>query len=136
MGQIKEPIPVVVLLAVTSRHPTAFQWARQQSEAHWGAVELESCVFSFDQTQYYASTMGVGLKKQFFAFRDLMDPAGLSRLKIQTNDWESAYQTEASCRKRDRSISIPATSVKESSCWRRPRITLTESTCRRGSTPR
>jgi hypothetical protein len=97
MGQIKEPIPVVVLLAVTSRHPAAFQWARHQSETHWGAVELESRLFSFDQTQYYESTMGIGLKKQFLAFQDLIDPAGLSRLKIQTNDWESAYQSQVNC---------------------------------------
>ena len=92
MGEIKPPIPVVIVLAVTSGYPSALDWARRQAETAWGPVELQSDLFLFDKTRYYESTMGTQLKKQFFAFRELVDPGRLGSLKIQTNRWEAAYQ--------------------------------------------
>ena len=51
MGEIKTPIPVVLLLAATSRYPAALAWARKQAEANWGPPQLQSETFVFDQTQ-------------------------------------------------------------------------------------
>lgn len=91
MGQINAPEPVLLILAAFSRHDAAFDWAMEQSAETWGPIALRSPRFEFLETDYYESTMGPGLKKQFWAFETLIDPAHLSQRKQQTNGWEAAY---------------------------------------------
>lgn len=79
------------MLAAFSRHEQALQWAREKTEAAWGAVALASPAFEFTETKYYENTMGRGLRKQFFVYQRLMDPARLIELKLQTNQWEIEY---------------------------------------------
>lgn len=80
--------PVLLITAVFSRHPQAFDWARECCERHWGPVALASERFAFVETPYYEKTMGPGLEKMFLAFQELIDPARLAALKHQSNDWE------------------------------------------------
>jgi hypothetical protein len=54
-------------------------------------MALASETFDFRETSYYDASMGVGLWKQFFAFKCLIDPEQLVELKLQTNDWEAEY---------------------------------------------
>src|SRR5947208_813926 len=91
MGQANPTSPVLLLLAAFSRHEAALHWAREKTEAAWGAVALASPAFEFTETEYYENTMGRGLKKQFFIYQRLMDPAQLIELKLQTNQWETEY---------------------------------------------
>ena len=91
-GRDPRAIPVVLLLASSSRYPAALGWTRAQAQAAWGRLQLESSPFDFDQTRYYQPTMGDGLQKQLLAFAQLIDPACLSQLKAQTNAWEATYQ--------------------------------------------
>jgi hypothetical protein len=95
MGQIRPHYPVVLLLAAFSRHEAALDWARQQASRCWGSVQLASDVFDFDNTGYYQSSMGTGLKKVLLAFADLVDPAMLADVKLQTNAWESLYRQQS-----------------------------------------
>lgn len=78
-------------MAVISRHPAALEWAADMATKEHGPIALVSDAFDFTETNYYAATMGVGLKKQFFAFERLIDPAALADIKGQTNEWEAAY---------------------------------------------
>ncbi len=94
MGAITEPRPVLLLLAVFSRHDAALDWARQTAEANWGPIALTSEVFSFDDTTYYEKTMGTDLKKVFFAFERLIAPPLLIDVKLRTNDFEEQYRAE------------------------------------------
>jgi hypothetical protein len=91
MGQPAEPSPVLPLLAAFSRYDEALAWARGRAVAAWGPLALESRPFEFDQTSYYDPTMGRGLRKVFFAFAGLADPAGLADWKLATNAWETEY---------------------------------------------
>jgi hypothetical protein len=52
-------------------------------------------LFDHRETNYYEATMGANLKKTFFAFQTLVDPAELPQWKMQTNDWEIIYQQQA-----------------------------------------
>ncbi len=88
MGQVHLPRPVLLLVAVFSRHREAIAQARALLEGRFGPVALQSEQFPFDQTDYYTASMGSGLKKQFFAFRELIDPGTLPQIKLQTNRWE------------------------------------------------
>jgi len=91
MGEIFNPAPVLLILAASSRYAEAIEWARQRGAERYGCIALASNAFDFTETDYYTATMGSGLKKQFFAFERLIDPAALADIKRQTNDWEAEY---------------------------------------------
>jgi Domain of unknown function (DUF4416) len=91
MGQPTPHSPAMLLLAAFSRYDEALQWAMQQAEQRWGAIELPSPAFEFSETEYYTSTMGPALKKMFFAFQQPFDPADLVNVKLLTNTWEDEY---------------------------------------------
>jgi len=91
MGELRNPDLALLILAVTSGHGEALSWSRERSEQRFGPVALASDAFDFTETDYYATTMGVGLKKLFFAIESPIDPANLAAIKRQTNDWEAEY---------------------------------------------
>lgn len=91
MGTLSEPTPVMMFLAAFSRFPEALEWAKERACEKLGPIALESDVFLFDDTDYYEPTMGADLKKVFWAFERLADPACLAELKRQTNAWEETY---------------------------------------------
>lgn len=91
MGQIFVPAPVVLIIAASSRHDAALEWARNRGAESFGPIALSSEPFDFTETDYYTATMGAGLKKQFLAFERLIDSVALAGIKRQTNDWEADY---------------------------------------------
>ncbi|MEX0611479.1 MAG: DUF4416 family protein [Pirellulales bacterium] len=91
MGGIHDPARVLFVIAVSSRHGAALEWARQRCVEHYGPVSLASAAFDFIVTDYYTATMGSELKKQFFAFERPLDPAALASIKCATNQWEAEY---------------------------------------------
>jgi hypothetical protein len=94
MGEIRAHLPVLGFLAAFSRHNEALAWARATAAAAWGPVELESPQMAFEETRFYESTMGPGLRKVLLAFERLIDPAELVPRKHQTNAWEEQYARE------------------------------------------
>jgi hypothetical protein len=95
MGEPTPPEPALRLMAVFSRHSAALDWARETAIAAWGPIALESPVFDFAETDYYQASMGTGLRKVFFAFEPLYDPAEMVETKLQTNRWEQEYARAA-----------------------------------------
>lgn len=91
MGDVNRPSPVLLLLAAFSRYDEALAWARDRARHAWGAIELESSLLEFSETDYYEATMGRDLKKVFFACSGLVDPGGLVDIKLATNQWEQEY---------------------------------------------
>ncbi len=65
-----------------------FQAARAPLENLFGPIELESPLYPFEKTEYYTASMGPMLKRQFFTFRKLRDPADLADWKLATNRME------------------------------------------------
>jgi Domain of unknown function (DUF4416) len=91
LGAISNPTPVLLIVAAVSRHDATLEWARLRIEAMCGPLALASPAFEFTETDYYAATMGTGLKKQFLAVDQLVDPACLAEIKRLTNEWEAEY---------------------------------------------
>jgi Domain of unknown function (DUF4416) len=91
MGAISGPTPVLLIVAVTSRHQIALEWARRRIEAIFGPLAFASPAFDFTETDYYTATMGTGLKKQFFAIDAPLDSGRIAEIKRQTNQWEAEY---------------------------------------------
>lgn len=90
MGQARQHVPVLRLVAVFSRHEAAFTWAHEQLSRVWGPVVLTSPRFPFEQTAYYEPTMGPGLQKQFWAYEQLAAPEELPDWKLLCNRLEAA----------------------------------------------
>jgi hypothetical protein len=91
VGQIQQPSSVLLLIAACSRHDAALDWARERALRLYGPTIFSSPPFDFTETDYYAATMGAGLKKQFLAFERLIDSAALAGIKRETNDYEVEY---------------------------------------------
>ncbi len=91
MGDIREPKSVLLLIAVCSRYDDALAWAEQRAAQQFGALFAKSEPFAFVETDYYQSTMGANLKKQFLTFAPLIDPGELAEVKCLTNQWECEY---------------------------------------------
>jgi hypothetical protein len=92
MGRAEPPAGVLPLLAVISRHESAFVWAAARFVERFGPLALASLKFTFDQTDYYTPTMGRELRKQFLAPQKLRDPGELSGWKLLTNQWEEEFR--------------------------------------------
>lgn len=91
MGEINDPKPVLLLIAVSSRYDEALAWSEQSSVKSYGPIRLKSDAFEFSETDYYAESMGTELKKQFLVFDTLIDPAELPQIKHATNQLEADY---------------------------------------------
>ena len=95
MGEIRRQRPVLLIAAVSSRHESAIDsWTREIASQSWGNIALESEMFDFEETRFYAASMGENLKKKIFAFADLIDPAQIADTKILSNQWEIDFAHE------------------------------------------
>jgi hypothetical protein len=88
MAEPRSQKPVLLVVAAFSRHADALAWGRDRLAEHYGPVGLASPLFAFHHTDYYQSSMGAELRKQFFAFQNLVAPDCLPDLKLHTNPLE------------------------------------------------
>ncbi len=97
MGNPQPPHQVLLVMAAFSRHAEGLAWAKETAERHLGPVALTSPNFDFNQTDYYTVSMGTNLKKVFYAFETLVDPAELPKVKRMANGWEDEYGRMGTC---------------------------------------
>lgn len=95
MGQSLLPAPVLLVVAAFSRHEEALRWTEEKLTAHFGPIDRRSPDFDFHQTRYYESSMGLGLRKRFLVFRDLIAPDRLAGIKVLTNQLEQELEQAA-----------------------------------------
>ncbi|MFV2066918.1 MAG: DUF4416 family protein [Pirellulales bacterium] len=107
MGNIRPPRRVLLLLAAFGSDPQSLAWARDVAERAWGPIALSSPVFDFEETDYYQTAMGGGLKKTFLVFQRLIDPARLAEIKCRTNAWEDEYREMGRENGRSRQVERP-----------------------------
>jgi hypothetical protein len=89
MADPRNPPPLLLVVAAFSRHVAALDWGRDRLEQTHGPVALASAPFDFHHTAYYEPSMGPGLRKCLFAFRDLVSADCLPTVKLHTNDLEA-----------------------------------------------
>lgn len=82
----------MLVVAAFSAYIEALDWACAQLQDRYGRVARQSPRFRFNETNYYHPTMGPDLRKQFFAFEQLIAPDRLAAIKHQTNALEASYQ--------------------------------------------
>jgi hypothetical protein len=88
MAESRHTDPSLLVVATFSRHMAAIEWAQERLEQSFGPLGLVSLPYDFIQTGYYVPTMGIGLRKYFLAFENLVHPDCLAVAKNQTNTLE------------------------------------------------
>ena len=128
----------LLLIAASSRYDARARLGpAAEPKREFGPVAAVSDAFDFTETNYYAAEMGAGLKKQFWAFAEPIDPGRLAAIKLHDQLVGGRVRRRSACTpSRGRSISTPATSRSPSWCSPRPRTTPTASTWPTASTPR
>jgi len=85
MARPRAARPVKLFAGLLSGDVDLLRRARQLLTRRLGPVDLESDVWPFDQTDYYAAEMGPDLKRWFVSFATLVPPDGLAEIKLETN---------------------------------------------------
>jgi hypothetical protein len=91
LAEMKSPRYVELLMGVIIADPALLEPLEADLEAEVGRVETRSEVFDFDITDYYREEMGEGLKRVFYAFEDLIDPAAIVEVKLVADDIERKF---------------------------------------------
>src|SRR5579871_5418229 len=94
MAEPRSQKPVLLVVAAFSSHAGALAWARDRLAQSYGPISLASHPFDFHHTEYYRDAMGPDLRKQFFAFENLVDPDCLPAVKHHTNRLEETLAGE------------------------------------------
>ncbi|MFQ6091773.1 MAG: DUF4416 family protein [bacterium] len=91
MGAIKHPPKAKLIAAVMVNDLKLFPAVKQVLQTSFGPTDLESDVFSFTFTDYYAEEMGTELYKQILSFGRLMDKSELAPKKLRANEIEEQF---------------------------------------------
>ena len=89
MGHITPAQPVKLVVGMLSAHPSLLAQAAERLAALYGQPDYHSAILPFAYTDYYLGEMGPGLLRQFVAFAELVAPADLPQIKLQTNALEA-----------------------------------------------
>ena len=90
-----DPTPVKLVCGVLYSDIKLLSQARDCLEKEFGPVEWKSKAFPFDITDYYVPEMGSPIYRLFYAFRNLINPKELARIKIECNRIEDQLAMDA-----------------------------------------
>ena len=85
------PQPVKLFVGMISRDNGLFEQLKGVLQNICGPLDLESPVWKWEHTDYYSKEMGIGLKRKFFFFRELIPPETVSEIKFKTVGLEKKY---------------------------------------------
>lgn len=93
MGIVRPPADVKLITAITFKDTILLLDVKKQLQRLFGPIDMESEIYDFIHTEYYAAEMGEGLKKQFMAFKILIQPDKIATIKLSTNHLEQKSAT-------------------------------------------
>jgi hypothetical protein len=88
------PQKVQLVLGVICADAGLLDRLEETLEMRLGPIESRSDAFEFDETDYYGDEMGEGLKRIFYSFSGLIDPARIVDIKIESNRIEDEFALE------------------------------------------
>lgn len=89
MWKLKNPDPVKLIIGILACSRQAVDAATDLIKAQFGNCDLESTVWPFNHTGYYADEMGEKILKKFITVEKLIRPDKLSAIKLKTNKMEA-----------------------------------------------
>jgi hypothetical protein len=91
MAQIRSPHPVKLFTGLITSLPLLLPEIEEKLIEIFGSIDFRSEQILFDFTKYYDREMGTPLYRYFFSFTDLIDPAAIAEIKVQTNELEADF---------------------------------------------
>lgn len=88
MAEASRPEKANLICAVLAGQEPWFAEAMDRMEKLFGPTDLESEVWPFDFTDYYAEEMGSPLLRRFYSFKEVIAPDNLPAIKHTTNRLE------------------------------------------------
>lgn len=88
MGQIRKSQPVKLIAGFIFKDDLMLKKAIAALEKQFGKVDFRSPVLPFNHTDYYENEFGSNLKRAFVAFKSLISPDSLPKIKIISNKIE------------------------------------------------
>ncbi len=76
---------VKLVIGFIFKESAAFEKARLAVSKKIGPFDLESAIFNFTHTDYYAGEFGGGLKRKFLSLKRLVGPEDIYKVKLATN---------------------------------------------------
>ncbi len=94
MGEPTKPKPVKLFTGLLTSTPEVLEEVEAELSARYGKIERRSPLIPFDYTDYYDEETGEGIKREFLAFEELVDPGRLPEIKLETNELEVCFSRE------------------------------------------
>ncbi len=91
MGLPKSPSPAALFMAVLFSPSVSYDDVRAVVTEVFGDILMESPVFLFNHSDYYAEEMGADLQKVFLLIGRLIDPSAVVEWKLRAQEIESRY---------------------------------------------
>jgi hypothetical protein len=91
VGRVVEPLSVKLIIGLIIGSHAPLTAVRQQMEAAYGTIDLETERLPFTATRYYEGEMGPQLQRLFWSFAALIRPEMLAGIKCDTNAVEQAF---------------------------------------------
>ncbi|HDL18281.1 MAG TPA: DUF4416 family protein [Bacteroidetes bacterium] len=91
MGLVTIPVAVKLICAVTFSQQADPDSVLSDLVKKYGAIDVQSELFSFTQTEYYKKEMGDNLRKLYLSFKNLIMPERIVHIKLETNLLEKKY---------------------------------------------
>ncbi len=91
MGEPNEPEDVKLITGMLTNRLKLFDVTRELLVEEFGPVDSESEVLDFNYTDYYEKEFGIGIKRKFISFKNLIRQDALASIKIITNRIEKEF---------------------------------------------
>jgi phosphoribosylformylglycinamidine cyclo-ligase len=91
MGLSKSPSPAALFIAVLFSPQIATDEVRAVVTKEFGNILLQSSIYVFSHSEYYAEEMGGNLQKMFLLLNRLIDPGALVEWKLRAQSVEARY---------------------------------------------
>jgi hypothetical protein len=88
VGKVKRHQPVKLVIGFIFQEENVLRKTKSLLERKFGKIDYTSQILAFTHTEYYAAEFGKDLKRQFIAFRKLISPKNLAKIKVTTNKIE------------------------------------------------
>jgi hypothetical protein len=91
MAEVRPPQPVALIMGVILADTALLPELETELTRRLGKIDARSEIYDFEITDYYRDEMGEGLKRVFYAFRDLVSPESIADIKLAAIDIEQAF---------------------------------------------